>query len=754
MRKNTIYGLRCDTMKLRNNILLCTLIILVLAIVTSAECPPDCPPEALPADPSTFDPNNPELFDYMNGDYSTITDWSQVNWNQIPPVRIANVPADKLDYAQLNPVQRIEMTVEQISNNLHVIENLATDVKEDRAREAIKQNYQVTVVSLGSNSRIVNNVLHAEFGEQDSLDLDGKPAWKLEIGDDGRIRVLEPAEVIEQKISPQDSFTLVSETKFISQSGAVNTVQHLSFKNGQAYVKEGDTARIGDYEIPASSNSIDIYFDPTTKPTGNYVTISEKGLDIGTTKDGAVKVNPQPGNELFQMVKNKYERDAQGNLIPETKSILPDEDATLSIAVTGGDAVQVISRSAEGKIPLIHHADGAGTTTIESGRININLEKGEVRVKSEPLKQALDYGIFENDADVDAPLDRHTSASFELKSDSFDSTVRVSSSNRYKVIDSQGIARVSNSAGLRVSDSIEQNAIKTSDDLRVKYPSTQFSISQKASKEAQYTEITPNMAQFIDEWFEQNPAAKRFARHIFFETRARALSLEEPGFLAFGERMIDGGTAQRRSGATNIFTVADHELRHSFDNYIEKYEREDYSEEVIRKEGITAKYREVVRMSADILVQDPQLKRILLEMERHTGERYDLTPPSIYEIPNKFEIVAARRGGGFHLIHHYNKRVEELTGLETYSFRTYPEDPRERYPEIPAEFARLPDFEIQQEIRKGNPVFIRLTQINYDTSIISERKYRELMGSYCDTNPCDRCLEYELTCISRRLRFY
>ena len=40
-------------------------------------------------DLNAFNPNNPSVFDYTNGDYSTITDWSKADWNQ---VRWENIP--------------------------------------------------------------------------------------------------------------------------------------------------------------------------------------------------------------------------------------------------------------------------------------------------------------------------------------------------------------------------------------------------------------------------------------------------------------------------------------------------------------------------------------------------------------------------------------------------------------------------------------------------------------------------------------
>ncbi|MBI1971218.1 hypothetical protein HYS47_05710 [Candidatus Woesearchaeota archaeon] len=88
---------------------------------------------------------DPKTFDYENGDYSLITDWTIVNWNQIPPSRVKEVPVDKLVYEQLDSAQRIELTPEQIARNFDNIESLTTDVHWQKAEEAIHQKFGVTV---------------------------------------------------------------------------------------------------------------------------------------------------------------------------------------------------------------------------------------------------------------------------------------------------------------------------------------------------------------------------------------------------------------------------------------------------------------------------------------------------------------------------------------------------------------------------------------------------------------------------------
>lgn len=499
-------------MKLNKTILPMVILILLSSLVV-AECPPEC---------------GETEFDYNTGNYENL-DWDNFNdWSKIPPNRVPEIPADKLDYSQLNSVQRLEMTVEQISSHLSKIDNLAADVKEDRAREAIKQNYQVTIVSLSSNAKIVDNVLHAEFGERDSFDLNGKPAWKLEVGDDGKIRVLEPEEIIEQKISSQDSFTLVAETRFTSTGGSVNTVQHLSFKNGQAYVREGDSAKIGDYEIPAESNPVDVYFDPTTKPTGNYVSISENGLDISTTPGKTIKIIPQAGNRLFNMVKRDYSTD------PPT--LVPSEKDTLEITVSNGDDLEVISRANSGKTPLFRHHDEKGETKIKTGRMNFIIKEGNLKVDSlKPFSEGRE------------PIDITNSVAFELVSDSdnFKGTFRTSSSNRFIVLQNEKQI-VGNNLGLEVSDLIEDNMMKSIFDLGKKYPNIIFNFYAPALMEksydlegipGEYTDITANMAQYTNQLLQEQPGVADNLHVISFHT----LPYTEGGFgnLEIGERSLE-----------------------------------------------------------------------------------------------------------------------------------------------------------------------------------------------------------------------
>lgn len=234
----------------KNKLNLFVLIVLLILPTSFAACPED--PGCL------WNKDTPEQFNYKTGDYSSI-DWGNVVWNKIPPTRIPDVPAEKLDYTQLDAKQRLATTTEQIALNLEKINNLVTDVNEERARKAIEKVTNLNVKSLGQSAQVVQGVLKATFGEQESLAFAGKEGWEVEINEHGEITVLGPKELQESSISSTDSFTVPEETAYTRKDGSTLSIKSLSFKKGQSYVKSGNTARINFYEIPAETNSVDVF---------------------------------------------------------------------------------------------------------------------------------------------------------------------------------------------------------------------------------------------------------------------------------------------------------------------------------------------------------------------------------------------------------------------------------------------------------------------------------------------------------------
>lgn len=99
-----------------------------------------------------------EGFDYADGNYDDI-DWgSFTEWEKIPDDRIEDVPADKLDYAQLNAGQRQHMTSSQISQHFERIDNLNGDVNPRNAEQAIQEKFG-TSISLSGDASLKEGTL-------------------------------------------------------------------------------------------------------------------------------------------------------------------------------------------------------------------------------------------------------------------------------------------------------------------------------------------------------------------------------------------------------------------------------------------------------------------------------------------------------------------------------------------------------------------------------------------------------------------
>ncbi|HLD79229.1 MAG TPA: hypothetical protein VJA18_01585 [Candidatus Nanoarchaeia archaeon] len=567
-------------------------------------------------DPYTFDPNDPSSFDYSNGDYSTIADWSIVDWNKIPPHRIPEVPVENLDYAKVNTEQRLQMTVDQIAHNLEVIENLAIDVDEEKAREAIKKTYGVSVAGLDSQAKIENNILKSDKG---LFDFSGKTEqWEIEVNVYGEVNVLKPRAVDENTISQQDDFTLTYSTEefltfeqtgigpeffqFTNKDGERFFLENgMSFRKGQAHIKKGETITVQSTEIPSNvfykisavHNDINVYFSRTGARESNYVAMYEDGLDIGTTNEGALNVIPQPGNGLFNMVKREYEKDAQGKPILSKFRLVPDDREDTEITVSGGDGLNVRSRKDSGLVPLMVHKDGGGRTSIETGRMGLEIESGNLQViPPQPFPE-----------DEREPIDTRNSVAFVLVPDpvSFGENyeLKTSSSNRF-ILSQDGKEVMGNNMGLEVSDEIEPNMVKTTDDLRVKYPEIDFKLNPSLEDENDgvikvegYTEITANMAQATNQWLRDKPGIEKFVDNVDFDLRENALAKskaqrvsraytvglvgdvtvetnivdEKEVTMGFGERAIDPATQLARPfrELESVLNIFDHEFVHLLD---------------------------------------------------------------------------------------------------------------------------------------------------------------------------------------------
>ncbi len=171
--------------------------------------------QEIPQNTAIFDPNNPNSFNYATGDYSQITDWSQVDWSQIPPHRISEVPATELMYDKLNTNQRMLMNVEQIKHNVEKIDNLLTDVDQQNMKDAIFLDTGVTLGNIDAkaiNLKIENGILISDNGNFEFTP--DKEDWEIEVDEDGVINVINPQEIEEGWVSETDTFTVTAPVNF------------------------------------------------------------------------------------------------------------------------------------------------------------------------------------------------------------------------------------------------------------------------------------------------------------------------------------------------------------------------------------------------------------------------------------------------------------------------------------------------------------------------------------------------------------
>lgn len=706
-------------------------------------------------DPTKFDPNNPALFDYQNGDYTTI-DWSKVLWSRIPLEKIAEIPAKELQYQQLSNEQRLAMTSLQIEETLELIGNLAADVSQDAMREAIKRKKDVLIKELGSSAKIKNNIFTTEKG---AFDFAEKLGWEIKVDKDGIIHVVNPKEIKELAVSKKDIFTISDQITLHSKQGSTAKVNGISFKDGQAYVKQGTTARVNDYEIIADKNPINIYFHTFVKSNGNYVAISDLGLDIGTTKAGEVKVKILPGNKLFSTVKWDYSTN------PPT--VIPSQHDTLTITAENGDSIQVLSRIDEGKTPLINHHDGNGQTTIESGRMNFRIDKGKLLIT--PPK------AFEGSS---GPIDMHNSVAFELTSDSkqMDNNIlRTSSSNRFILLN-QGKKIASNNMDLDVSNTIEANMMKSIKDLTAKYPAIKFDFAHDRddglSTPEDYEDITANMAQVVNQWLKDKPGIENYIHAINFGTENTAVgSLFDMGV---GERLIEQAGIETIREENNAFDILNHEFIHVLDFIIENKEHilqnaqpnaeaQNSNEELHQKYlkysisfaktvYTDSKFTELINKLTDLQeqnkLQEPNQERDFnykaLYIDNKDNDGYiELKADVLRQLEQDIKDLDKSNNPLIKqkaqtLLSQFQTIVKEK-GLYTHSLN--PIELSATYSELPPEKAKLHPELAQLE-------YDRVMSINPPSWFKqkAEQRYYVIMGDSCKIKPCGPCLLYTLLC--------
>ena len=309
----------------------------------------------------------------------------------------------------------------------------------------------------------------------------GKENWKITVNDDGEISIIKPQKINENTISSTDSFHVPEQTTLTTKQGDNVEIKNLAFKEGDAYIQSGETATVDSYKFPSTDNDVSIFLSEPDDRSGDYVFISDNGLEVGSTGAGEVKVEPQPGNKLFWMVKRDYSKD------PPT--LVPSKVDSLSITVSKGADVSVTSREKEGKTPLVDNHGETGDITIKTGRMGFGFRDGKEWIK--PAKP------FPKDDETPIPLGN--SVALELKSG--ENVIRSSSSNRVVYLEEGNLRLRSSVGGLEVSDKIDTNMMKTVEDLKHKYPKLKFEIGD--FPEFSYNEMTANLAQATDQWLDK-----------------------------------------------------------------------------------------------------------------------------------------------------------------------------------------------------------------------------------------------------------
>ncbi len=263
-------------------------------------------------EPAPFDPNNPTAFDYTNGDYSTIKDWSQVNWASVnynsPTLNFNNIPAayhGSIDVTRVITANRgSELTSEilQVQLGAKKLDGIdLTKFDPENIKSAIKQETGVLVVEFHEGAQIKGNVFQATFGHKETIDLQEKNGWEITVAEDGRVLVNKPQEINEETISEDDSFTILSEKTFIpsNQEGRKVKVAGVSFSHGSMYIREGKVGVVDGMDVTAKSN-VDVYFteEVFTSPEDYISTTNKKQTFVADKGSFSVKINPE--NRLFE----------------------------------------------------------------------------------------------------------------------------------------------------------------------------------------------------------------------------------------------------------------------------------------------------------------------------------------------------------------------------------------------------------------------------------------------------------------------
>ncbi|MBT4651224.1 hypothetical protein HOC13_01760 [Candidatus Woesearchaeota archaeon] len=669
-------------MNLKNKIIVCTLFTLLLVPLALAECPPDCQ-EDITIPEQEYDPYQDPGF-YTSSNPSD-WDWDQVDWNfvdfgraelytnnqfyqNLPEQKYSNLDYQQTDYNNeffnhdlVDPVKYLADL--KCKDCTLYIKGMQTIVYSDKSQSYQQGEIKVTYSKegirhmngkdfapipggypIGISFEANAKELLAKFPEKD-YDFRRFKAYNNynleEIKKVGDVYVFpdgtEMAQVdyitngYDLEPSLLGTVTIDTGNQYLFLKDGKRIKGKVSFADNQFYIKSGYEATIipvnyplqlkhqGGYKISPENKDTYVYFSKPLEPQPNHLVITDTYLSMQADKDSSVVIEPQPGNKFFWMVKNSYVQTESGEEIISDFYSMANNDK-LTIYLSGDQEPQTLefsSREEEGKTPLVKHEGTSGTTIINSGRISLFAENGQVNIiPPEPLTEKT------------ATLNNPNSVAFEFTSSSMEENekIRLSSSNRYLyLVDNKPI--MGNNLGLRVSDQISDNMVKTVYDLRYKYPKIEFSAS--------YT--STNTIQVLNEWFEDKPGLEKHldlsvgGTDIFYNVFTNQLLVDnlmtDPSTLAKKElRDID-----------SPLELLDHELTHNFDAEVFRRENKlnpQIGQGIAHPESLLSKYQEIVLGSSDRLYVDQEFRNMI----KRTDELFS-------EIPSDITINLETTGG-------------------------------------------------------------------------------------------------------------
>ncbi|MBI2102198.1 hypothetical protein HYT55_00010 [Candidatus Woesearchaeota archaeon] len=339
-----------------NRFVLFILVFLFLGVIyVSASCPP---PQG-EVDNLCFDPAHMELFDYQNGDYSSITDWSLVSWNLIPNTRIPEVPAQDLRYFMLSDGQRKAMTAQQIVVHFDKIDDLAHDVKPEEAQKAIKEKYRVVVELSGKKPKnqiisLKNGILKTGFGVQDRATLSSGryTGGAFEISEEGSL-IFIPAKTQKSIDIPASDRLIVDVSKgAILFRGNSFSKGRFVFNEGRTFILGFETVQLNRVLITSGNpDGLKLYFDGQWHEEEHYISMD--------TKKGDLYVDFTNGDHLEFLKGNVF----VPNLEEKDRLVLsPQYPTTLSVIS------QRHGKDKYSNIPLVPEMRMSGEVIVENGR--------------------------------------------------------------------------------------------------------------------------------------------------------------------------------------------------------------------------------------------------------------------------------------------------------------------------------------------------------------------------------------------------